>query len=302
MSWSVCALYRFTRLEDRPALRASLQALCESQDVCGTLLLAPEGINGTIAGRPEGLGGVVDALDARLNIRAGEVKFSTAAEKPFNRMKVRLKKEIITMRAPEADPTERVGAYIAPADWNALISDPEVTVIDTRNDYETKLGTFEGAIDPNLSTFTDFKDFVARELDPAKHKKVAMFCTGGIRCEKASSYMLAHGFEQVFHLRGGILKYLEEIPAADSRWQGDCFVFDHRVSIGNGLTQTDWAVCFGCRAPLSVADRAHPAYEPGVCCPHCIDQLTPARERSLRERQRQFAARAVAPAPKSSAD
>lgn len=237
MEWKVAALYRFMRLEDLPALREEVKALCRARGICGTLLLAPEGVNGTIAGMQADLDHMIGELDRRLGIRQGELKFSTAQEKPFNRLKIRLKKEIITMKAPEADPTRRAGTYVDPADWNALLNDPDVTVLDTRNLYETETGIFRGAIDPGIRTFTQFKDFVQEKLDPAKHRKIAMYCTGGIRCEKASSYMLAHGFETVYHLKGGILKYLEQIPAQDSLWEGSCFVFDNRVALGHGLSE-----------------------------------------------------------------
>ena len=288
-TWKVAALYRFVRLEDIPALRQDVQGRCDALGICGTLLLAPEGVNGTIAGLPDQLDEIVRYLDAKFGVSQGELKYSAAAGKPFNRMKVRPKKEIITMRAPEADPTVQVGTYVEPEDWNALISDPEVLLVDTRNDYETKLGIFEGAVDPDIKVFTAFKDYVEKNLDPAKHKKVAMFCTGGIRCEKASSYMLAHGFDEVYHLKGGILKYLETVPADESKWKGDCFVFDHRVAVGQGLAENpDWSVCFGCREPLSAEDRESPSYEQGVSCPHCIDSLDDDRAKALRMRHRHF--------------
>ncbi len=235
--WAVAAFYRFTSLSDLPALRADVEILCTARGICGTMLLAPAGVNATIAGAPDDLAAVIDALDARLGIRQGELKFSTAAEKPFRRLKVRLKKEIITLRAPEADPSRAVGRYVEPGDWNALLADPEIVLLDTRNIYETEAGIFKGAVDPCLRTFTDFKDFVARTLDPARHRKIAMYCTGGIRCEKASSYMLAQGFAEVYHLRGGILKYLETVPEGESLWQGECFVFDEREALGHGLKE-----------------------------------------------------------------
>ena len=199
--------------------------MCLGEGACGTLLIASEGINGTIAAAPDAIERVVDLLDARLGVRQGEVKFSQSSEKPFRRMKVRIRPEIITMRAPEANPALRVGTYVAPRDWNAVISDPDVVVVDTRNTYETRIGTFRGAVDPGIESFTQFKRFVATELDPSKHRKVAMFCTGGIRCEKASAYMLAEGFEEVFHLKGGILQYLEDVAAEDSLWDGDCLLY-----------------------------------------------------------------------------
>ncbi|RDI58900.1 UPF0176 protein [Microvirga subterranea] len=218
-----------------------MRALCTGLDLKGTLLLASEGINGTVAGRAE----AIDALVAEL--RQGvlfqgrldnlELKFSTAAEMPFRRMKVRLKKEIVTLGSPEADPVARVGTYVSARDWNRLLEDSDIVLIDTRNDFEVAMGTFEGAVDPRIKSFSEFRDFVAKDLDPAKHRKVAMFCTGGIRCEKASAYMLAKGFEEVYHLKGGILQYLEDVPEAESRWQGGCFVFDERIALGHGLLE-----------------------------------------------------------------
>jgi UPF0176 protein len=237
MNWKVAAFYRFLPLSDLPALQAEVMAACARLDICGTILLAPEGINGTIAGQESNLDEIVALLDRLTGIRKGELKFSTAVEKPFGRLKVKVKREIITLRAPEADPAALTGTHVGPREWNALMNDPEVVVLDTRNDYETETGIFRGAIDPGIATFTRFKDFAEKNLDPAKHKKIAMYCTGGIRCEKASSYLLAHGFEQVFQLKGGILKYLEEIPPCESLWQGACFVFDERAALGHGLEQ-----------------------------------------------------------------
>ena len=231
MTYKIAALYKFVTIDDIPALRKEIQDLgSQCEGMCGTLLLAPEGINGTIGAMPDGMDRMIDFLDEKLGIRDGELKYSESSVTPFNRFKVR-PKEIITMRAPEANPNNIVGQYVEPENWNMLIDDPDVVMLDTRNDYETKVGIFEGAIDPDIKTFTDFKDYVADNLDPAKHKKVAMYCTGGIRCEKASAYMLSHGFEEVYHLKGGILKYLETIPADQNKWEGDCFVFDHRVAV-----------------------------------------------------------------------
>ena len=235
----VAALYQFLPLPDFRALREPLRELCASLGIKGTLLLAPEGINGTVAGAPES----VDALIAKL--RDGELfgdrldnlelKFSSAQAEPFKRLKVRLKKEIVTIGDRAVDPTATAGTYVDAKDWNALIASPDLTVIDTRNAFEVALGTFRGALDPKLKRFGEFPDFAARALDPSKHKKIAMFCTGGIRCEKASAYLLAQGFAEVFHLKGGILKYLEEIPESESRWRGECFVFDERVALSHGL-------------------------------------------------------------------
>src|SRR6201996_4157726 len=241
MSFKVAALYQFAALPDFRELREPLRALCVELGLRGSLLLAAEGINGTVAGSDEG----IDALVAELQhgpLFGGrldhlELKFSRAEVMPFGRMKVRLKKEIVTLGAPKADPTRQVGVYVEPADWNALIASPDTLVIDTRNAFEVAIGTFEGALDPKIASFGQFKNFVAERLDPARHKKIAMFCTGGIRCEKASSLLLAEGFAEVYHLRGGILKYLEQVPEAESRWRGECFVFDERVALGHGLRE-----------------------------------------------------------------
>jgi UPF0176 protein len=235
----VAALYQFVPLPDFRELRAPLRDLCASLGIKGTLLLAPEGLNGTVAGTPESIDAFIAALrdggifGGRLDNL--EPKFSAADAPPFKRLKVRLKKEIVTIGDRAVDPNAKVGTYVDAKDWNALIASPDVTVIDTRNAFEVALGTFDGALDPKLSRFGEFPDFAARALDPQKHKKIAMFCTGGIRCEKASAYLLAQGFSEVFHLKGGILKYLEEIPASDSRWNGECFVFDERVALSHGL-------------------------------------------------------------------
>lgn len=290
--FKVAALYKFVALPDHEALQPEILAFCEAQGIRGTLLLAQEGINGTVAGTPE----AIDALSAWLadgnifggRFRGAEIKFSAASEMPFLRMKVRLKSEIVTLRAPEADPTKSVGTYVKPEDWNDLIAQEDVIVLDTRNDYEYELGTFEGAIDPDTKIFTEFKDYVSENLDPARNKKVAMFCTGGIRCEKASSYMLAHGFEEVYHLHGGILKYLETIPADESKWQGECFVFDERVSVGHGLVEGDATLCRACRYPLKPADLEHADYIEGVQCSHCAGEGTEKSRQAAIERHRQM--------------
>ncbi|KAA0972507.1 rhodanese-related sulfurtransferase [Aureimonas fodinaquatilis] len=284
MSYKIAALYRFVCVSDLPSLRSELLTLCQNNEICGTLLIAHEGINGTIAGPAEGLDRVVDALDQLLGIRQGEVKFSYAGRRPFRRLKVRIKAELITLRAPQANPAVLVGQYVTPEDWNAVISDPETVVLDTRNRYETRLGTFERAIDPDIDTFTEFKQYVAENLDPAKHRKVAMFCTGGIRCEKASAYMLSEGFEEVFHLKGGILQYLEDVPQQETLWQGECYVFDERVAVGHGLVESTMRNCFGCGEALSKSDMSRPEYESGVSCHHCIGELTEERAKGLRQR------------------
>ena len=241
MTYKVAALYQFVPLPDFRELKEPLHRLCQDLGIRGTLLLAHEGINGTVAGLDE----AVDALMAELRsgpLFAGrldnlELKYSIATEMPFKRMKVRLKKEIVTLGDPQTDPLRRVGTYVSPDEWNRLMDEPGIVLLDTRNDFEVGMGTFAGAVDPRIARFSEFKDFVRDELDPARHKRVAMFCTGGIRCEKASSYMLAQGFEEVFHLKGGILKYLEDVPQTESRWNGECFVFDERIALGHGLVE-----------------------------------------------------------------
>jgi UPF0176 protein len=241
MPFKVAALYQFAALPDFRELRDPLRALAAGLEIKGTVLLAQEGINGTVAGVDDGIDAFVHALQhgplfgGRLDNL--ELKFSTATEMPFQRLKVRLKKEIVTLGDTAVDPTQLVGTYVEPSDWNALISAPDTLVIDTRNAFEVAMGTFEGAIDPNIKSFGQFKAFAAEKLDPAKHRKIAMFCTGGIRCEKASAYLLARGFDEVYHLKGGILRYLEGVPEQDSRWRGECFVFDERVALGHGLRQ-----------------------------------------------------------------
>lgn len=289
----IVALYKFVDQPDFETLKAPLDQFCRARSIRGTLLLAPEGINGTVAGSHAAIGELVEWLENG-NIfggrfRGAEIKYSYADAQPFHRMKVRLKQEIVTLRAPEANPGKKVGTYVEPGDWNAVIAGDDVVVIDTRNDYEVALGTFENALDPGTQTFTQFKDYVAENLDPQKHRKVAMFCTGGIRCEKASSYMLAQGFEQVFHLKGGILNYLETVPEAESRWDGECFVFDERVSVGHGLKIGEAELCRACRQPLVPADRARPEFMEGVQCHHCADSLDDAKRKAAAERQRQIA-------------
>jgi UPF0176 protein len=286
-TWHVMAFYRFVKLEDLPHLKESIKATCTKLGLCGTILLAPEGINGTISGSWDAIETIQTFLDSLCGLLQGEVKHSTATEKPFRRLKVHLKKEIITMRSPLANPTERVGTYVEPKDWNAIISDPDVLVLDTRNDYEVAIGTFKNAVNPNISVFTEFAPYVETHLNPQQHKKVAMFCTGGIRCEKASSFMLNQGFETVYHLKGGILKYLEEAPADDSLWEGACFVFDRRVGIEHGLKENAYTMCFNCGWPLTPEDRALASYEEGVSCLHCVESLTEEKVKRLRMRQQQ---------------
>src|ERR1700716_3301892 len=241
MPYKVAAFYQFAALPDFRELREPLRAICAGLHLKGSVLLAHEGINGTIAGEPAAIDALIGELRHGMlfggRLDNPELKFSSAAAMPFARLKIRLKKEIVTLGDPTADPTRRVGIYVDPKEWNALIATSDTLVIDTRNAFEVAMGSFAGAVDPQIQRFGQFKDFVARELDPQKHRKIAMFCTGGIRCEKASSYLLSRGFEEVYHLKGGILKYLESVPAAQSRWQGECFVFDERIALGHGLTE-----------------------------------------------------------------
>lgn len=283
---TVAALYRFARFDDPTALRTPLLAACEAQGIRGTLLLAREGINGTIAGSAEAIEAVLGHIRALPDCADIEVKYSTADAMPFHRMKVRLKREIVTMGQPDIDPLD-VGHYVAPADWNALIDSPDTIVIDTRNAYEVKVGTFDGAIDPATSSFSEFPDWFRANRDAIADKKVAMFCTGGIRCEKATAFLKAEGITDVFHLKGGILKYLAEVPAAESRWQGECFVFDERVAVGNGLAPGSHGLCRACRMPVSPEDRQSPLYEEGVRCPACHATRDEEQRAGYAERHRQ---------------
>ncbi|MCR9273041.1 MULTISPECIES: oxygen-dependent tRNA uridine(34) hydroxylase TrhO [Mameliella] len=287
--FTVCALYHFTRFEDPAALRDPLMDLCRSQKITGTLLLAHEGINGTVAGPAAGIEAVLTHIRALPGCADLEWKLSTATERPFARMKVRLKKEIVTMGQPDVDPRARVGHYIDPAEWNELIRSPDVAVIDTRNDYEVAIGTFEGAVDPRTDSFRDFPAWWEANKDRFHNKRIAMFCTGGIRCEKSTNYLLSQGIEDVYHLKGGILKYLEEIPEEDSTWQGACFVFDGRVSVEHGLREGPHDLCHACRRPILPTDRARPEYEHGVSCHLCIDETSDEDKARFRERQKQIA-------------
>ncbi|MEP5766624.1 MAG: rhodanese-related sulfurtransferase [Halieaceae bacterium] len=284
----VAALYKFVTLNDYHELREPLLDECLQAGIRGTLLLAQEGINGTIAGSRAGIDRVLAYLRSDPRLADLEHKESYDDHIPFYRMKVKLKKEIVTMGVPGVDPNERVGSYVKPADWNALINDPEVVLIDTRNDYEVGIGTFKGAVDPHTTTFREFPEYVRKHYDPAKQRKVAMFCTGGIRCEKASAFMLKEGFEEVYHLQGGILKYLEEVPAEESSWQGECFVFDNRVSVDHSLEKGHYDQCHGCRHPITEADKQSPQYQKGVCCPGCYDKLTAEQKGRFAERQKQI--------------
>ena len=283
----VAALYKFVTLEDYHELREPLLDVCVTAGVRGTLLLAREGINGTIAGSRQGVDDVIAYLRNDSRLADLDHKESCDDHVPFYRMKVKLKKEIVTMGVTGIDPNTRAGTYVSPRDWNDLISDPEVFVIDTRNDYECDIGGFSGAVDPRTQNFREFPEFVRTNLDPDKQKKVAMFCTGGIRCEKASAFMLSEGFEEVYHLQGGILKYLEDVPQRDSLWKGECFVFDNRVSVDHQLEKGRYDQCFGCRHPITEQEKHSGQYEVGVCCPYCYDGLTLDQATRFRERQKQ---------------
>jgi len=285
--YTVAALYHFTRFEDPASLRDPLLALCNAHKIGGTLLLAREGINGTIAGTRAGLNAVLAHIRALPGCADLEHKESTSDVPPFNRMKVRLKKEIVTMGQPDVDPMAGTGHYVAPADWNALIQSPDVAVIDTRNDYEVAIGTFDGAIDPQTKSFGEFPAWWEENKDRFHNKKIAMFCTGGIRCEKSTNYLIGQGVEDVYHLKGGILKYLENIPQDESLWEGECFVFDERVSVGHGLKVGDYELCHACRFPVSAEEREMPTYEDGVSCPRFYGTHTEAKIAGLRERQKQ---------------
>ncbi|MFC3174336.1 rhodanese-related sulfurtransferase [Novosphingobium bradum] len=300
MSVTVAALYRFAPFPDPAALRGPLEALCREQGLRGTLLLAGEGINGTIAGSAPAIDAVLAHIRALPDCAALDVKFSAADEMPFHRMKVRLKREIVTLGVDGIDPRATVGTYVEPEDWNALIADPDTLVIDTRNDYEVGIGTFAGAIDPETPTFRDFPAWfrkVRAQLLGDRPRKVAMFCTGGIRCEKSTAFLKAEGVDEVYHLKGGILKYLETVPPDQSLWRGECFVFDERVAVGHGLAPGTHGLCRACRRPVSPADRASPLFEDGASCPACRSERTEAQRAAARERNRQehlAAARGVA--------
>lgn len=284
----VCAMYKFATLDHYESLQVPLLELMKSLNVFGTLLLAGEGINGTVAGSRES----IDALLAwlRQDHCLGDIdcKESYTDKRPFLRSKVKLKKEIVTMGVEGIDPKRVVGTYVESKDWNALISDPEVLLVDTRNDYEVQVGTFRGAINPNTETFREFPQYVKDHLDPKQHKKVAMFCTGGIRCEKSTAYLKEQGFDEVYHLKGGVLKYLEDVPANDTLWDGECFVFDDRVTVDHQLQKGHYDQCHACRLPITDEDKASDHYEKGVSCPHCYKKLTQQQRQRFAEREKQM--------------
>lgn len=287
MSVTVAAFYKFADLADYAALRRPLLAMIRAHGVRGTILLAHEGVNGTIAGPREGIDHVLALIQSDLRLRDLNLKESTSDKPPFKRTMVKLKKEIVTMGVEGIDPSRDVGTYVEPKDWNKLITDPGVTVIDTRNSYEYELGTFERAVDPATDNFRQFPGYVDDNLDPSKHKRVAMFCTGGIRCEKATAYLKSRGFDEVYHLRGGILKYIEDVPKTESLWRGECFVFDGRVSVDHDLKPGSYSLCYACQYPITEADKQQPTYERGVSCPRCFDKITDEQRKRFRSRQKQ---------------
>ena len=284
----VVALYRFVRLDDYESMREPLLNFCLDRHIRGTLLLAHEGINGTVAGRDSAIDELLNYLRADDRLADLDCKFSSHEERPFLRMKVKLKREIVTMGQENIDPNVCVGRYASPQEWNALIDDPDVLVIDTRNEYEVEIGTFAGAVNPHTNSFREFPDWVEQNLDPKKHKKVAMFCTGGIRCEKSTSLLVSRGFEDVWHLKGGILNYLEQTPEEDTRWEGECFVFDSRVAVNHQLEKGSYDQCFACRFPIDDDQKQSPHYLPGVSCPRCVNAHTEQQKGRFAERQRQI--------------
>lgn len=289
--YSVAALYRFAHFSDPAALQPGLLSLCQSEGVKGTLLLADEGVNGTIAGSADAIAKIVRHIRNFPDCSDLEVKYSHAEKMPFYRMKVRLKKEIVTMGVAGIDPTREVGTYLKPEEWNQLISDPDTVIIDTRNDYEVAIGSFEGAIDPRTKSFRDFpkwfRDNREKLVEGKDKPKFAMFCTGGIRCEKSTAFLKAEGIDEVYHLEGGILKYLENVPVSKSKWQGECFVFDDRVSVGHGLTLGTQISCRACRRPVSEDARNHPHFVEGISCPACHGERGDDDRARYAERQRQ---------------
>jgi len=284
----VTALYHFVRLENYKDLRQPLLNVMLKNNVRGTLLLAEEGINGTIAGERMAIDTVLNWLRQDPRLRDFDSKESFTQSMPFHRSKVKLKKEIVTMGVEGIDPTHKVGRYVKPEDWNALISDPDTLLIDTRNDYEYQIGTFKNAVNPNTATFREFPEFVKENLDPKKPQKVAMFCTGGIRCEKSTAFLIEQGFKDVFHLQGGIIKYLEEVPKDDTLWQGECFVFDNRVAINHDLEKGSYNQCYACRYPITEEEMQSKHYQEGVSCPHCFEKVTEEQRQRFAEREKQI--------------
>lgn len=284
----VCALYKFVTLDDYQALKQPLLTFMLEQDVRGTLLLAKEGINGTVAGTRSAVDALLDYLQRDERLKPISYKESLTDTPPFMRTRVKLKKEIVTMGVEGIDPKQVVGTYVKPQQWNQLISEPDVLLIDTRNDYEVQVGTFKNAINPKTESFREFPEYVKAQLDPSKHKKVAMFCTGGIRCEKSTAFLKEQGFDEVYHLEGGILKYLEDVPEQESMWEGDCFVFDDRVTVNHQLEKGDYDQCHACRLPITEQDKQSPLYQKGVSCPYCYDQTSEEQKARFAEREKQI--------------
>jgi UPF0176 protein len=287
LRYVVCAIYKFVALDHYKALREPLLEAMQNNSIRGTLLLANEGINGTVAGTREGIDRLLMHIASDPCLEGFNAKESFSEEVPFHRTKVKLKNEIVTMGVEGIDPNNVVGTYVQPKDWNALISDPGVTTIDTRNQYEVGIGTFQNAVDPHTDSFCEFPNYVGKHLDPAHHKRVAMFCTGGIRCEKATAYLKGQGFDHVYHLQGGILNYLRDVPEPESLWQGECFVFDRRVAVTHGLKQGRHDLCYACRYPISEDDKKQATYTKGVSCPRCYDQTTAPQRKRFQDRQTQ---------------
>ena len=287
MNYIVATFYKFVDISEPEAKQTQILAWCEENNIKGTIILASEGINGTIAGSEQEIACILSHLRSLQDLADLEHKESTAKKPPFARLKVKVKSEIVTLGLPAVNPTQQVGTYVDPQDWNQIISDPEIVVIDTRNDYEVEIGSFQRAKNPNTESFREFPEYIAENLDPQRHPKVAMFCTGGIRCEKASSYMLSQGFKEVYHLKGGILKYLENVPPQESMWEGECFVFDERVAVKEGLEIGSHELCYACGHPISQADKQSPRYEIHISCPHCYDRLTPEKKARQEDRRRQ---------------
>ncbi|MEO1690864.1 MAG: rhodanese-related sulfurtransferase [Cyanobacteria bacterium J06631_6] len=286
MIYLIATFYKFANIADLPAKQKQILAWCAAEEIKGTVILAEEGINGTIAGSEQAIASILTNLRSLPNLADLEHKESTAQQPPFAKLKVKVKPEIVTLGLPAVNPNRQVGTYVDPQNWNQIISDPEVAVIDTRNDYEVEIGTFERAINPQTESFREFPEYVAQNLDPEQNPKVAMFCTGGIRCEKASSYLLSQGFKEVYHLKGGILKYLENVAPDESKWEGECFVFDERVAVKEGLELGSHELCYACGHPISPADKESPQYESHISCPHCYEALTPEKKARQVNRRR----------------
>ena len=284
---AICALYKFTRLDDFESIQLPLKTYLDSLSIRGTLLLAREGINGTISGSKGNLEKVLNYLQSDSRFMGLEFKYSYSNKAPFKRLKIKLKKEIVTMGLAQIDPTHSVGTYVKPKDWNELINDPDVVLIDTRNNYEYEIGSFKGAINPNTETFREFPNFTENSLEKYRNKKIAMFCTGGIRCEKSTAYLKSKGYENVFHLQGGILKYLEDVGENESLWEGECFVFDDRVAVKHNLEQGRYDQCYACRFPITKEDTMHPHYEKGASCPRCFGTKNSNQMNRYREREKQ---------------